>query len=155
VNTTVFTGNNGGPSAALVPYSSRTFYLCNNAVLLATSTATSSCASGTTWNGSTCAGGGSVPKPSITNFSPNPMTASTLLIRVTVTGNNFQSGTEAHLLFTGPTGLLFSSADHPERFKLITPPTQWQYDMNNNGAKGTWHVQVVNPDGQYSNSVPF
>jgi len=53
-NTTVATGNSGSTSAA-VPYNSRTFYLYNNAQLLATSTASSSCASGTNWNGSTCA----------------------------------------------------------------------------------------------------
>lgn len=95
-----------------------------------------------------------MPKPSITNFSPNPMAASTGLIPVTVTGNNFQSGTGAHLEFTGPTGKLFSSADHPERIPSITP-TQWQYPFNNAGVKGIWHVQVVNPDGQGSSTWPF
>ncbi len=53
-NTTVATGNAGGPITVAVPYSSRAFYLYNNAQLLATSSATSSCASGTTWDGSTC-----------------------------------------------------------------------------------------------------
>src|SRR5437870_205613 len=52
-NTTVATGNSGSTSAS-VPYSSRTFYLYNNSQLLATSVASSSCASGTAWNGSTC-----------------------------------------------------------------------------------------------------
>src|SRR5229473_1939111 len=54
-NTTVATGNSGSVNAS-VPYSSRVFYLYNNAQLLATSSATSSCASGSTWNGSTCQG---------------------------------------------------------------------------------------------------
>src|SRR5258707_1611418 len=54
-NTTVATGNSGSVNAS-VPYNSRIFYLYNNAQLLATSSATSSCASGTTWNGSTCQG---------------------------------------------------------------------------------------------------
>src|SRR5438270_12931995 len=52
-NTTVATGNSGSTSAS-VPYSSRTFYLYNNSQLLATSVASSSCTSGTNWNGSTC-----------------------------------------------------------------------------------------------------
>src|SRR5207248_1160799 len=52
-NITLATGNSGS-AAAPVPYSGRTFYLYNNAVLLATSVASASCASGTTWNGSTC-----------------------------------------------------------------------------------------------------
>src|SRR5260221_537224 len=52
-NTTVATGNSGSIGAS-VPYNSRSFYLYNNGQLLATSSATSSCTSGTTWNGSTC-----------------------------------------------------------------------------------------------------
>jgi len=52
-NTTVFTGNSGTNSAS-VPHAGRSFFLYNNAVLLATSIATANCASGTTWNGSVC-----------------------------------------------------------------------------------------------------
>src|SRR5205807_1649008 len=52
-NTTVATGNSGSTSAS-VPYSSRMFYLYNSGQLLATSVASSSCAPGTSWNGSTC-----------------------------------------------------------------------------------------------------
>ena len=52
-NTTVATGNSGSTTAS-VPHNGRTFYLYNSAQLLATSTATASCASGTTWNGSLC-----------------------------------------------------------------------------------------------------
>jgi hypothetical protein len=47
-------GNSGSQSFP-VPYNARTFYLYNNAILLDTTSATSSCATGTTWNGSTCA----------------------------------------------------------------------------------------------------
>ncbi len=46
---------NSGSQAMAVPYSSRIFYLYNNSVLLAQSTATSSCVANTIWNGSTCA----------------------------------------------------------------------------------------------------
>jgi hypothetical protein len=45
---------NSGSQSFTVPYSSRTFYLYNNAQLLATHPVTSSCASGTAWNGSNC-----------------------------------------------------------------------------------------------------
>jgi hypothetical protein len=45
---------NSGSQAFPVPYSSRTFYLYNNAILLAQSSATASCTSGTSWNGSSC-----------------------------------------------------------------------------------------------------
>ena len=54
-NTTVASGNSGSTSAQ-VPYSSRTFYLYNNAVQLATSNATSSCATGSTWTAGVCKG---------------------------------------------------------------------------------------------------
>lgn len=57
-----YNGNSGTNVAFTVPFSSRIFYLYNNAVLLATSNATANCASGTVWNGSVCqlsGGGGS------------------------------------------------------------------------------------------------
>src|SRR3989339_1079008 len=44
-----------GSQAFAVPYSSRIFYLYNSSVLLATSSATATCAVNTTWNGSICA----------------------------------------------------------------------------------------------------
>jgi hypothetical protein len=46
---------NSGSQAFSVPYSSRIFYLYNNGLLLASSSATSSCTANTTWNGSICA----------------------------------------------------------------------------------------------------
>ncbi len=54
-NTTVSSGNSGTNVAVTVPYSSRVFTLYNNSSLLATSNASASCVSGTTWNGSICA----------------------------------------------------------------------------------------------------
>jgi len=42
----------GGPTSFTVPYSSRTFYLYNNAVELKSVIVTASCASGSTWNSS-------------------------------------------------------------------------------------------------------
>src|SRR3989344_2729540 len=54
-STTLATGNSGGPTSSIVHYSGRNFYLYNNAILLDQKTVTSSCASGTAWNGSTCA----------------------------------------------------------------------------------------------------
>jgi hypothetical protein len=52
-NTQVGFGNNGS-TTVLVPYNNRIFFLYNNELLLATSSATSDCAAGTSWNGSTC-----------------------------------------------------------------------------------------------------
>jgi hypothetical protein len=46
---------NSGSQAFTVPYNSRTFYLYNNAILLAQASATSSCIANTHWDGSICA----------------------------------------------------------------------------------------------------
>lgn len=53
-NTQVGPGNSGGPLPVEVPYNRRTFYLYNDGQELAKRIATSSCASGTTWDGSLC-----------------------------------------------------------------------------------------------------
>lgn len=55
VNVTVATGHTGSNVAFTIPYNTQTFYLYNNSILLDQETVTSSCASGTAWNGTTCA----------------------------------------------------------------------------------------------------
>lgn len=62
-------GNSGTNVSFTVPYSSRTFYLYNNAILLGTSNATASCISGTTWNGSICAPP-APPAPTVSMTAP-------------------------------------------------------------------------------------
>ncbi len=54
-NITVATGNSGSNVPLSIKYNTETFYLYNNAVLLAQETVSSSCTSGATWNGSQCA----------------------------------------------------------------------------------------------------
>jgi hypothetical protein len=82
------------------------------------------------------------------------MTASTTaLTTVTVTGTNF-STSGGHLHFTDPNNATYDSTAHPERVVSVTA-TQWQYQLNNGGTAGTWHVTVVNADGQTSNSGSF
>ena len=54
-NTIITTGNSGTNFSASVPYNSRSFFLNNNSIQLATATATATCASGTSWDGSKCA----------------------------------------------------------------------------------------------------
>src|SRR3989344_276961 len=53
VNITVATGNSGTNVPLAVKFDNETFFLYNNAVLLDQKTVTSSCASGTIWDGST------------------------------------------------------------------------------------------------------
>ncbi|MEI6280767.1 MAG: InlB B-repeat-containing protein, partial [bacterium] len=52
--TNTLTSPQSGVQSATVPYGGRTFYLYNNAQLLATAASAASCASETTWNTSTC-----------------------------------------------------------------------------------------------------
>ena len=92
--------------------------------------------------------------PLINSVNPLTMTASTsALTTLTITGSNF-STSGGHLLFTDPSGNLYSSATYPARIVSITA-TQWAYQINNGGTTGTWHVQVINADGQSSNSLNF
>jgi hypothetical protein len=72
-NTTVASGNSGNNNAS-VPYASRDFYLYNGGVLLAQSTVTSSCISGSAWNGSMCA---VIPITVSLSASPSSMTLPT------------------------------------------------------------------------------
>jgi hypothetical protein len=92
--------------------------------------------------------------PTISNVAPPSMTASTTaLTTVTVTGTNF-STSGGYLHFTDPNNATYDSTAHPERVVSVTA-TQWQYQLNNGGTAGTWHVTVVNSDGQTSNSGSF
>lgn len=54
-NTIITTGNSGTNFSVSVPYSSRTFFLNNNAVALVSVTPTATCVSGTSWDESKCA----------------------------------------------------------------------------------------------------
>lgn len=68
-----------GSQSVVVPYSSRTFYLYNNAQSLVPAgfLATSQCEAGTTWNGTTCAVivVNSTPIAVSSTINPNPITA--------------------------------------------------------------------------------
>ena len=56
-NQVVAVGNSGSYVKFTIPYSSRTFFLYNNAQLLDQKTVTAGCASTSTWNGSVCVAG--------------------------------------------------------------------------------------------------
>jgi len=105
-------------------------------------------------NSATVTAPATCPPPSINSISPTVMTASTsALTALTVNGNNF-STIGGHLQLTDPGGIAYSSAKYPERVVSVTP-AQWVYQVNNGGTIGTWHVQVVNADGQTSNTAAF
>jgi len=73
---------------------------------------------------------------------------------IVVNGSNFTSETGAYLVFSDPLGNLYYSYNHQGLVGPITS-TQWNYLFDNNGAIGTWTVQVFNPDGQSSNAFTF
>jgi hypothetical protein len=64
VSTSLTPASQSGTQSVPVPYNTRTFYLYNNAVLLAQSTVSSSCEEDTGWDGSVCVVGGGTPDSS-------------------------------------------------------------------------------------------
>jgi hypothetical protein len=70
LNTIVSTGNNSSVLTS-VPHNGRMFYLYNNGLELDSSSATASCASGSTWNGSKCQSGGGNMSGTLTPASPS------------------------------------------------------------------------------------
>ena len=94
----------------------------------------------------------SAPAPSISSVSPTAMPASQNLQSFKVSGSNFQVG--SYLLFHDPSRTLFSSAVHPDRGGPVSP-TEFDYQIDNARAVGTWTVQLVNRDTQASNTVSF
>jgi hypothetical protein len=94
------------------------------------------------------------PPPSISSVSPTTMAASTTaLTTLYVYGSNF-STTGGHLVFTDPDNNTYSSNEYPGRIVAVTS-TEWADQINNGGTVGLWQVQVVNADGQVSNSYYF
>lgn len=74
---TIATGNSGSTTYSVSggsPNGTRNFYLYNNSKLLATDTATATCAPGTSWNNSTCALD-LLPQPDLTAGAATPTTA--------------------------------------------------------------------------------
>ena len=92
--------------------------------------------------------------PSIDHVYPTTMTASTTaLTTFYVYGYNF-STSGGQLQFLDPNNIQYSSNSHPERIVAVIP-TEWVYNLNNGGTKGTWKVRVVNADSQPSGWVSF
>ncbi len=75
----------GTANGLVVPYLGRTFYLYNDALSLATSSATATCTSGTSWNGSICSsspnGMSECPAPSLHPSPPVSFYPEQVLVR--------------------------------------------------------------------------
>ncbi len=91
LNGTEATGNSGSSSFS-VPNGNKTFYLYNNSILLAQSTVSGSCASGTSWNGNSCqTGTTSGGVPSITTNSPTGVNITSATLNGFVNGNGLNT----------------------------------------------------------------
>ena len=93
------------------------------------------------------------PPPSISSVSPTSMLADNNLHSFKVYGSNFDM-TSSHLLFTDPLGNPYTSASHPAYENRVSA-SEFDYQIDNAGAAGTWTVKVQNPDGQTSSAVSF
>src|ERR1019366_9295317 len=91
-----------------------------------------------------------LPPPSISNVSPGSYPASNSDQPMTINGSGFQTG--ATLTFVDKEGGIFTSVAGK---LVVVSTTQITYQFNDASDAGTWTVQVHNPDGQTSSTVPF
>ena len=168
-NTTVFSGNNGGPSSVTVPYNSRTFYLYNNAQLLAQTTVTASCESGTSWNGTSCtatttmtgtlnassctiASGASSCNSSLTWTTTNPEGASAVTTPTNINVATGNSGSTTYSVSNGNrTFYLYNNA----KSLVPTSPNGSGVTVTASCVSGTaWNGSACTPGGEPIVNVP-
>jgi hypothetical protein len=88
------------------------------------------------------------PPPVISSLSPNPMTGSASAQTLTIAGTGFQSGV---IVLMEPTNA--SSATEYSGAPVTATATQLKVQVNVGSTQRSWYLQLVNPDGQYSNLV--
>jgi hypothetical protein len=133
-NITAGSGNNGSATYA-VSGGNRTFYLYNNAQLLAQATAVASCISGTTWDGSKCAV--NTPPPSsapVVTIWASPSTGTVNVIKPTIlwTVTNAPTSCTASLDWSGSKG-----ASGTEQQPVLTTVKTYQYKLTCSNAVGS------------------
>ncbi len=152
-NTTVFTGLNGGPSSVTIPYSSRTFYLYNNAKSLVPTSpsgagivVTASCTGGTAWNGTVCA---NVP-PTVNAGPDKAITLPTSSSAPTgAYATDVSPGTISSRLWTktsGPSATITNGTTLTPTFSNMTAAGTYVFRLtatDNQGATGFDEMQVV------------
>jgi hypothetical protein len=86
------------------------------------------------------------PPPAIASLGPSPMTGSASAQTLTINGTGFQSGIIVGVeAANASTVTVFSGA------QVTVTPTQLKIQINVGTAKRAWYLQLMNPDGQYSN----
>ncbi len=92
-----------GVQSVVVPYGGRTFYLYNNNIQLASTASTSitsACTPGTTWNGTTCVTN-AAPVAVSSSITPNPVTANGVATHtITLVGTDADGATDISSMFT-------------------------------------------------------
>jgi hypothetical protein len=86
------------------------------------------------------------PPPAIASLAPSPMTGSANPQTLTINGTGYQSGIVVGVqAANASTVTVYSGA-------LVTvTPTQLKIQINVGTTKRAWYLQLMNPDGQYSN----
>lgn len=134
-NFSVASGNTGGPTAFIIPYGGRTFYLHNNAVLLDTeNTVSSVCFTGTSWNGTSCA---TNALPTLTLPVHSSVTSNSATMGATVTSLGVPNVISARGICygTSPNPTLANAICTPPASGLTTGPfTQNKTGLNTNAT---------------------
>ena len=115
----------GGTQATTLGYGQTDFYLYHNAVLLAQSSATASCAGGTTWNGSIC------------QVNPPAPTASLTANPTSIPLGNSSTLTWSSTNATSCSGFGFNTGGATSGSLAVSPASTTTYTVSCTGAGGT------------------
>jgi hypothetical protein len=86
------------------------------------------------------------PPPAITSLNPSSMTGSASAQTLTINGTGFQSG-----IIIGAEPASASTVTVYSGALVAVTPTQLKIQINVGTTKRAWYLQLMNPDGQYSN----
>ena len=132
------TANNSSQSFS-IPYGSSIYYLYNNSLLLAQTTVSASCVSGSTWSGSSCTQNISNTCNLSTPFTANGSTSTTIQSGNAVILNWGTSGNNCSVNVTGP-NFNSSSQNGPQ---TIYPTSSGTYTLNMYGSTSGTQTQTV------------
>ena len=86
------------------------------------------------------------PPPAITSLTPAAMTGSASAQTLTINGTGFQSG-----IIIGVEAAAANTVSVYSGSVITVTPTQLKLQINVGTTKRAWYLQLMNPDGQYSN----
>jgi len=86
------------------------------------------------------------PPPAIASLGPSPMTGSASAQTLTMNGTGFQNG-----IIIGVQAANSSTVTVYSGAQVTVTPTQLKIQINVGTSRRSWYLQLMNPDGQYSN----